>query len=748
MRSPLALVALAPTALLLGSLPAQGIAVTATPLGDVNPGQTVSVDVEVTLDAGLATRADVYILADSTNSMGPALANVQANVTTVVNTLLNSGVDLAIGVGNYKDFPLDPYCFQHQLSPTTDETAIVDAINQWSATGGSDRPEGWFFALNELASDPTIGFRPDPDVKRVIVIFGDAPSHEPICPAIAPSQVLSTINEASVIAALGAAGVGGTAVIGISTPTGFAVTALDDDPTLWAFDYRAFCPIGGIAGQASRIGAASGGTHLHIGASSLLSQTILNTIAEATGDRSVSLEVAGDPGLSNFGFTVTPPAQDVTLPTTPGTTVTARFQLDVEGLLCVADGAALGARLRVLLDGARTAVHAPLQITQSACANVGTGCVGANGTPTLRQTGYATVGRELKIALADAAPSSPAWLLLGQEASLPLAAIGATGCTLYAWPAAMLPKSTSASGDAAVALPLADPALLGQTLTSQWAILDAAAAGGLALSNGGKSGIGRGAGAIAITASPSNAALGDLVTIRGVNFGTNPADLRIRATDDQGGTTAFRPVRLSVDPTTGDEVLEAVVEAVPATSSAATLSIARGLGGQAGVRGTPGLTAPAFSVVWNGPTPATAQTAATSFTPLASVADAHAAFRVVDDLLVADLPPSPCGGSDYPPGTSLTVNLHWQTTCANQRFAHEHDAVVKTVIVTGTAVNAAQLATEYAVQLQEAFDQRYGAGAITVRPRNAGGTFGFALEVSDPGCSIVRGGGSLGLTCP
>ena len=55
--------------------------------------------------AGVA-KADVYLLADTTGSMGSIIGAVQAGIDTIVNDPAFSGLDVAWGAGNYKDFPI------------------------------------------------------------------------------------------------------------------------------------------------------------------------------------------------------------------------------------------------------------------------------------------------------------------------------------------------------------------------------------------------------------------------------------------------------------------------------------------------------------------------------------------------------------------------------------------------------------------------------------------------------------------
>jgi hypothetical protein len=249
--------------------------------------ETVTVTVPPT---GAVPKADVYLLADTTGSMEPILAAVQAGANAILNHPGLVGFDVAWGVGNYRDFPvatgLNSYAFQPQLAPTANHAAVTAAIGDWAAAEGSDIPEGQLNALQQLATDPGIGWRSD--AKRIVVWFGDAPGHDPICSAI--SGLPADVTEGTATAALVAAN---TTVVAVSTVTGTA-GALDGDPSLGATDYSGPCAIGGAAGQATRITAATGGSHTTgIDADSIVVTLgdLIATAVAATG--SVTLVASG-----------------------------------------------------------------------------------------------------------------------------------------------------------------------------------------------------------------------------------------------------------------------------------------------------------------------------------------------------------------------------------------------------------------------------------------------------------------------
>jgi hypothetical protein len=259
----------------------------------VTERETVTVDVPV---SGIPPKADVYLLADTTGSMSGIIAAVQAGITAVVNDPAFTGFDVAWGAGNYKDFPpeFSPYAFQHQLSPIAGAADVSLAVAAWSASGGHDTSEGQLFALQQVATDPVIGWRPDS--KRIVVWIGDAPGHDPVCAGISG---VADITEATATTALVNAGI---TVVAISTNTG---PGLDGDPAADAGDYGV-CTVGGSPGQATRIAAAtpSGSHTVGIDATQIINTLIPLIKSAVTAIGNVHLQPTG--GIAPFVTSITP----------------------------------------------------------------------------------------------------------------------------------------------------------------------------------------------------------------------------------------------------------------------------------------------------------------------------------------------------------------------------------------------------------------------------------------------------------
>jgi hypothetical protein len=259
----------------------------ATFSGSGGPGSTFTVAKTVTTPE-IAPLADVYFLADTTGSMSDPIANVKANASTILSTIVGGTTDPKFGAGDYKDFPFDAYAFQNAAAVGSSTADVQTAINGWSAGGGNDGPEGQLYALHRIATDPSVGWRAGSS--RFLVWFGDAPGHDPVCPGIWGGAF--DITTSLVAAELAAAKI---TVIAISTPTGFP-NALNDNGGS-GFDYASVCGTPPTStNQANIITAATGGTHLSAASSSDVANLILTALQSLPV--TVTSTSTCDPGLS------------------------------------------------------------------------------------------------------------------------------------------------------------------------------------------------------------------------------------------------------------------------------------------------------------------------------------------------------------------------------------------------------------------------------------------------------------------
>lgn len=93
-------------------------------------------------------RADIFFLVDTTGSMGLAITNVRTSLSgTIVPAIQDAIVDSVMGVGDFRDFPVDPYgdpgdwAIQVRQPMTSDIPAVQSALNALAAGGGNDGPE-------------------------------------------------------------------------------------------------------------------------------------------------------------------------------------------------------------------------------------------------------------------------------------------------------------------------------------------------------------------------------------------------------------------------------------------------------------------------------------------------------------------------------------------------------------------------------------------------------------------------------
>ena len=147
-------------------------------------------------------------------------------------------------------------------------------------------------------------------------------------------------------------------------------------------------------------------------------------------------------------------------------------------------------------DGGLTAFKMRVITGDATTATFGRGCVGSNAlTPTVSFSGSSQIGQTLNHLLANTLPNAFCFLVLGFSSAFPypidLTPQGFPGCQAYVNAATTLGTFADGAGAATLSTGLPnDPGLVGLTLYSQWAALDAGATGGLTTSNYGRALIG------------------------------------------------------------------------------------------------------------------------------------------------------------------------------------------------------------------------------------------------------------------
>jgi hypothetical protein len=249
-------------------------------------GTSYTVNKTVTVNQSITTSlVDVFLLSDTTGSMGGTIAAVQASASAIVTAASGLG-DVAFGVGEYKDKDTagDPFNFIVNTAVTKTLANITAGIGAWSASGGGDTPEQALYALDQVAKNgagdgaTAVGWRAGS--AKLVVWFGDAPSHDPS----GTSSPGGGVTEAQTVADLVAAGV---KVAGVNV-SGVVGGGLDS------------------AGQASAVTLGTGGIlFTGIPSSDTIATIIGNLLTEILSTyKTVSLDTSEVPG--EVGVSVTP----------------------------------------------------------------------------------------------------------------------------------------------------------------------------------------------------------------------------------------------------------------------------------------------------------------------------------------------------------------------------------------------------------------------------------------------------------
>ncbi|AXX31396.1 hyalin [Actinosynnema pretiosum subsp. pretiosum] len=169
----------------------------------LGPGQSAQVAKKVTTPA-VPPKPDLVLLADTTGSMGAAIASVRANADAVTGQVLSAQPAAQFAVAEYRDTG-DAFAFRVDQALTADRDAVRAGIGRWSASGGGDTPESAINALHQIGQGAT-GFRPDST--RIVAWFGDAPSHDPVL-GRSLSDAIGALRSAGVrVVAVNVAGAG------------------------------------------------------------------------------------------------------------------------------------------------------------------------------------------------------------------------------------------------------------------------------------------------------------------------------------------------------------------------------------------------------------------------------------------------------------------------------------------------------------------------------------------------------------
>jgi hypothetical protein len=164
--------------LLCAALAACGARDTLTPghwTGYVPAAESGEFEIRVRLaeDPPSLERIDILLLFDITQSMREVIDEVRANAGAIMRTIRASNPNSAFGVASFADYQERmPWRLDREI--TEDLDSVSGAIARLRLYDGKDFPEAYSRALHEARF---VGWRPG--AKRFIILFGDAPAHDP-----------------------------------------------------------------------------------------------------------------------------------------------------------------------------------------------------------------------------------------------------------------------------------------------------------------------------------------------------------------------------------------------------------------------------------------------------------------------------------------------------------------------------------------------------------------------------------------
>ncbi|GLI82128.1 hypothetical protein PoHVEF18_010529 [Penicillium ochrochloron] len=141
-----------------------------------NPGTTFNIQKTVNTPE-IPPTPDIVLLVDNTGSMSGAISDIRTNLKSVISSVTSSQPTAEFAVVEFGDDQGGSSVpFRVDQGLTSDTTALQNAVNGLTASGGGDFPEDWINALYQIATS-AITFRSGSS--RVVVLVSDAPSHDP-----------------------------------------------------------------------------------------------------------------------------------------------------------------------------------------------------------------------------------------------------------------------------------------------------------------------------------------------------------------------------------------------------------------------------------------------------------------------------------------------------------------------------------------------------------------------------------------
>jgi Mg-chelatase subunit ChlD len=233
----------------------------------------------ITLAEGTSNLAFVF---DTTGSMDPYIAAIQADSTAILNADFSNYATADVSVVSFKD-PQAGYPDQVIQPFTTDQTAVQNAINSLTAGGGGDIPEGDYSGLLLALNGSAGAWDTDPDVTRTIILYTDAPVKDTYLAA----QVNEYAHDLNTVVNTTTVSAAASPAVSVVDPTGapeqidtytFAATAAGTTPAPVRIDTIQVGDDPTAAASVQQIATDNGGVFLQAPTPDQLVQAILKDI--------------------------------------------------------------------------------------------------------------------------------------------------------------------------------------------------------------------------------------------------------------------------------------------------------------------------------------------------------------------------------------------------------------------------------------------------------------------------------------
>lgn len=181
----------------------------------LDPGASITVSKTVTTPE-IPPKPDIVLLVDETGSMGASIANVQAELNSLITTVKAAQPDAQFAVASYKDEGDGADLFRVRTDLTATAATAQTAVDSLVAFGGGDEPEAQLNALWQIGNGgDAITFRANST--RIVAWFGDASGHDPSNGHSQADAITSLTDVGAQVIAIGVTGGDGLDATGQAT---------------------------------------------------------------------------------------------------------------------------------------------------------------------------------------------------------------------------------------------------------------------------------------------------------------------------------------------------------------------------------------------------------------------------------------------------------------------------------------------------------------------------------------------------